>query len=203
MKYLAIDVSGDYLAVICRNDDIIKSKYLKMPGVKHSVSLMTVIEETAKEANLDLRQVEFFSSTTGPGSFTGIRIGVATIKGFSDAYYKPVLPVTTLEAIAYTDISGKNLSLIDAKHEHFYAQAFHNGSVSVAPSFISKEDVLKLQKDYKLLANGLIDGLLVKSVDIINGLKNAVENNLDRISDDVDDLKPFYLRLSQAEEGRK
>lgn len=203
MKYLAIDVSGDYLAVICRNDDIIKSKYLKMPGVKHSVSLMTVIEETSKEANLDLKEVDFFSSTTGPGSFTGIRIGVATIKGFADAYDKPVLPVTTLEAIAYTDISGKNLSLIDAKHDHFYAQGFYDGSVSLLPCFISKEEVLKLQKDYELLANGLIDGLLVKSVDIVLGLKNAVESNLDRISADVDDLKPFYLRLSQAEEGRK
>lgn len=203
MKYLAIDTSGDYLLVICRNDGVVKSYYEQMPGVKHSVSLMPIIEKISTEANLNLKAVDFFSSTTGPGSFTGIRIGVATIKGLADAYNKPVLPVTTLEAIAYTDINGCNLSIIDAKHDHFYAEGFKNGEISFEPKFISKEEILTLQKEYKLLANGLIDGLLVESVDMIKGLQNAVENNYARVSYNVDDLHPFYLRLSQAEEGRK
>lgn len=203
MKYLAIDTSGDYLLVICRNDEVIKSYFERMPGVRHSVSLMPIVEKTAEEAGLNLKDVDFFSSTTGPGSFTGIRIGVATIKGLADAYNKPVLPVTTLEAVAYTDINGCNLSLIDAKHDHFYAEGFKKGQISFSPKFISKEELEILQKEYKLLANGPIDGLFVENVDMIEGLKNAVENNLTRKTIDVDDLHPFYLRLSQAEEGRK
>lgn len=203
MKYLAIDTSGDYLLVICRNDEKFEYHYSQMPGVKHSVSLMPVIEEVSLKAGLDLSTVDFFSSTTGPGSFTGIRIGVATVKGFADAYFKPVLPVTTLEAIAYTDIDGKNLAIIDAKHGHFYAQGFTDGKVSFEPSFISLSEVNELGKDYKMLSNGLIGGLIDNPVDLVKGLKTAVESNLDRISSDVDSLHPFYLRLSQAEEGRK
>lgn len=203
MKYLAIDTSGDYLAVVCKNDDVVKFHFSKMPGVKHSVTLMPIIEEVAQNANLNLKDADFFTSTTGPGSFTGIRIGVATIKGFADAYNKPVLPVTTLEVIAYTEIDKKRLCLIDAKHDHFYAQAFDGKTETFKASFIDKETVLSFSQNHKLLANGPIDGLLEDSVDIIKGLMGAVEDNLDRISYDVDSLHPFYLRLSQAEEGRK
>lgn len=203
MKYLAIDTSGDYLVVICRNEDNVKTYYSEMPGVKHSVSLMPVIENVSIECGLNLKDVDFFVSTTGPGSFTGIRIGVATIKGFADAYKKPVLPVTTLEAIAYNDTEGKRLCLIDAKHEHFYAQGFDGKTVTFPPKYISLTEAESLKKEYKLCANGLIGGLNSDSVDIVKGLMGAIEDNLDRISDDVDSLHPFYLRLSQAEEGRK
>lgn len=203
MKYLAIDTSGDYLTVVCRNGDIVKSHFSLMAGVKHSVSLMPVIEEVSALANLDLKDVDFFSSTTGPGSFTGIRIGVSTIKGFADAYSKPVLPVTTLEVIAYNKISDNRLALIDAKHGNFYAEGYTGDQVTFPAKFINKEDVVSLQKSYKLIANGLMDGLLVETVDLVKGLVSAVEANLNRVSDDVDALHPFYLRLSQAEEGRK
>lgn len=202
MKYLAIDTSGDYLNVICRNGDVYKTYYSEMAGVKHSVSLMPVIEETAQSAGLNLKDADFFCSTVGPGSFTGIRIGVATIKGFADAYSKPVLPVTTLEAIAYTEI-GKRLAVIDAKHDHFYVEGLDGDEVTFPPKFISKEELIDLQKEYKLLANGLIDGFIDKVADLSQGLINAVESNISRITEDVDALHPFYLRLSQAEEGRK
>lgn len=202
MKYLAIDTSGDYLSVICRNGEVYKTYYSEMAGVKHSVSLMPAIEETAKNCNLDLKDADFFCSTVGPGSFTGIRIGVATVKGFADAYNKPVLPVTTLEAIAYTE-NGKRLAVIDAKHDHFYAQGFNGDMVTIQPKFISKEELIDLQKEYKIVANGLIEGFCDKVPDLIGGLINAVEGNTSRITENVDNLHPFYLRLSQAEEGRK
>lgn len=203
MKYLAIDTSGDYLTVVCRNDDTVKYHFSQMVGVKHSVLLMPIIEEVSNSAGLNLKDVDFFSSTTGPGSFTGIRIGVSTIKGFADAYKKPVLPVTTLEVIAYNSTVRTRLALIDAKHGNFYAEGYTDNQVTFPAKFIDKSQVLSLQNDYKLVANGLIDGLFVEKVDLTQGLISAVESNLSRINDDVDSLHPFYLRLSQAEEGRK
>lgn len=202
MKYLAIDTSGDYIVIVLRNGDEEICRNIKMPGVKHSVSLMPEIEEMSEELGLDLKDTDFFSSTTGPGSFTGIRIGVATVKGFADAYKKPVLPVTTLEAIAYTEI-GKRLAVIDAKHDHYYAQGFAGDKVTFLPEYISKEKLLELKEEYKILSPTIIDSVNNVPVDVTVGLKNAMEKYRERISFDVDSLHPFYLRLSQAEEGRK
>jgi len=202
MKYLAIDTSGDYLVIVMKNDDKILRRNEKTPGVKHSVTLMPAIEEMSDETGLNLKDVDFFACATGPGSFTGIRIGVSTIKGFADAYSKPVLPVTTLETLAYTEI-GKRLAVIDAKHDHYYAQGYTGDEVTFQPEYISKEKLIDLQKEYKTVSATPLEGIDVKIVDVSEGLICAIEKNLARVSYDVDSLHPFYLRLSQAEEGRK
>ncbi len=202
MKYLAIDTSGDYLVIVMKDGDKMLCRNQKIPGVKHSVSLMPEIENMSIELGLDLKEVDFFACTTGPGSFTGIRIGVSTIKGFADAYAKPVLPVTTLEALAYTEV-GKRLAVIDAKHDHFYAQGYDGDRVTFSPEYISKENLAGLTREYKAVSVTPIDGIDVEIVDISEGLISAIEKYISRISFDVDSLHPFYLRLSQAEEGRK
>ncbi len=203
MKYLAIDSSGEYLTVIAVNEEIKRIFYSPKCGVKHSENLMIEVENAVVAADLDLNDVDFFAAAVGPGSFTGIRIGVSTIKGFADAYKKPVLAVTTLDAIAYTESVGKRLAVINAKHGCFYVAGYDGQDLVLEPEFVNTERLLELEKEYELLVYEHIDGLLAKIVDVAEGLSVAINKKAHLKSLNTDDLCPFYLRLSQAEEGRK
>lgn len=202
MKYLAIDTSGKNLIVIAKNGDKEEIFFDPDCGLNHSVTLMDAVEQTAKKIELDLSSVDFFSCTLGAGSFTGIRIGVSTIKALCFAYKKPCLPLTTFDAIAYNRQGEKVLSLIDAKHNHFYAAAYDKNQTVIEPSYISLDDVLELEKDYKLLSFTEINGLSVEVVSLASGIKNFIEQNANSVSFDLECLSPVYVRKSQAEEGR-
>ena len=82
---------------------------------------MPLIDELFKDTNLTLDNIDLLACSQGPGSFTGIRIGIATIKAFADAKNIPVVGVTSLESLAYNITeSGLIVSLIDAKNENVY-----------------------------------------------------------------------------------
>ena len=121
MKYLALDTSGKRLTVLIRKD----SEYFVYTdencGVKHSVEVMPQIEQLLSKANLSLSEVDFFASVTGAGSFTGIRIGVSTIKALCLAYQKKAVAVTSFDTIAYNKKDEKVLAVINAGHGGYYA----------------------------------------------------------------------------------
>lgn len=202
MNYLAIDTSGNHLTAVLSVDEKIYEKFLPSSGVNHSVELMVCVEELFSAANVTPNEVDVFCSVVGPGSFTGIRIGVATIKGFADPTNKKVLAVTSFDTIAYNKTCEKVLAVINAHHDNFYVCGYENGKVSLQPSFTNLEQVKELSKEYKLLSYEPIDGLMVEIVSPLEGLKKAIEHNIANASGDVNSVKPFYLRLSQAEEGR-
>ena len=76
-------------------------------AMRHSVRLMGAIDGVLKEAKLSLDECDFFSAVVGAGSFTGIRIGIATAKGFCLAEGKPSLPVTSFDVAAYNALDGE------------------------------------------------------------------------------------------------
>lgn len=202
MNYLGIDTSGDYLAVVARKDEREKLSFTRLAGVKHSQTLMDEVEKVVLELGAEISDFEVFSCVVGPGSFTGIRIGVATVKGLADALGKRVLGVTAFDAIAYTEREGKVLAIVDAKHGNYYAAGYNNGEISFPPRFVSSAELDELQKEYTLCAALPVEGLPVKVTDVACGLALATEERrFDSVT--TEQLKPFYLRLSQAEEGRK
>lgn len=202
MNYLAIDTSGNHLTAVLSVDGKEYERFLPNSGVNHSVELMVCVEELFLAANITPNEIDVFCSVVGPGSFTGIRIGVSTVKGFADSTHKKVLAVTSFDTIAYNKTCEKVLAVINAHHDNFYVCGYENGKVVLEPAFTDLEQVKNLSKDYKLLSYELIDGLNVQVVSPLEGLKKALECNILNASDDVNSLKPFYLRLSQAEEGR-
>ena len=146
--------------------------------------------------------MDFIACVVGAGSFTGIRIGVSTVKALCFAYNKPCLSVTSFDTIAYNKKGGKVLSVIDAKHNGFYVCGYDNLEVCLEPSYIMKEQLLDLAKDYKLLSFEQIKDLNVEVVSSLDGFINAVANKKNEISFDLESLVPVYVRKSQAEEGR-
>ncbi len=199
MKCLAIDTSGAHLTVALIDGDKVFSDFTLDTGLKHSISLMPKIEEVIKKANVSLSEIDLFSAVIGPGSFTGIRIGVSTVKAFSYAFNKKVLPVTSFEVLEYNKPCGKNLAIIDARHDNYYACGYTDNRISIEPTFLSGEEILKLSSEYEVLSSNKGE-LVTTQCDLLKGLVEAVKAKIS-LGVDREELIPLYVKKSQAEEG--
>ena len=114
-NFLAIDTSCDHLTVVLHKDGEIFTCFLPDCSMKHSVSVMPAVEEVLQKANASLEDCDYFSAVVGAGSFTGIRIGISTAKGFCLATKKNSLPVTSFDVMAYNGVKGKILCLLPVR----------------------------------------------------------------------------------------
>jgi len=102
MKILAYDTSSKYLSVAVAKDGEILSNFHEDKGMSHSSLLIPTIDSVLKKANLKLKDIDVIALSIGPGSFTGLRIGVSTVKAISLALKIPAIGVPSLDVIAYT-----------------------------------------------------------------------------------------------------
>lgn len=202
MLTLAIDTSGDRLAVILigdKNDEIYSGDAM----LKHSLTLMPSIEKILTKNGVGLSDIDAFAAVTGPGSFTGIRIGVSTAKALAYANDKKVLAVTAFDLLAYNGVAGKKLCVIDALHGNFYACGFCGEEIVLKPCFITLEEVKNLSGQYTVIADKAIAGENFIVADMLSGLKNAVSAKAGEATFDRETLIPLYVKKSQAEENAK
>ena len=96
MKILAFDSSGMVASVALTEDDILLGEYTTNHKKTHSQTLLPMLDELMKMLSMDVKDVDVLALANGPGSFTGLRIGAATVKGLSLALDKPVVTVPTL-----------------------------------------------------------------------------------------------------------
>jgi tRNA threonylcarbamoyladenosine biosynthesis protein TsaB len=101
LKILAVDTSQKTASVAILADNVIRADVFVDSGRHHSEILLPAIENVLRLADLGVDEMDLFAVTIGPGSFTGLRIGAATIKGLSLATGKPVVGVSTLDALAH------------------------------------------------------------------------------------------------------
>jgi len=202
MNYLAIDVAQAYLTVAVKKGEERFVEHNPDNGVRHSVTLLPTVESVLSRAGLSLSDLDFIACTVGAGSFTGIRIGVATVKALCFSLKIPCLAVTSFDSISYNKACGKILAVINAKHGSYYACGYSDGKVCLPPEFISGERLLELQKEYKVLTYERIDGVQSEVVSPVDGLFLAVERKAEEKTFDLEKLTPLYVRKSQAEEGR-
>ena len=130
MKILAIDTSSKRCSVTILEDNNILINLYNDDEKTHSVKLMPMVDEAFKKTGLTLDDVQLLVCSVGPGSFTGVRIGIATVKAFADVKNIPVVGVSSLESLAYnvkniTNSSSLVCSLIDAKNENVYCGLYH------------------------------------------------------------------------------
>lgn len=200
MKFLGIDTSAKRLAVVAKNGEQVFLSDVDC-AMQHSVRLMGEVDAVLQRAQLSVKECDFIACVVGPGSFTGIRIGVATVKGLCFATEVPALAVTSLEAIAYAEEDENKLALVDAGHGHVYAQGF--GSVRLPAGFYSVEEALAAAQSSGaiLLSAEPVCGIETKQVDVSAGLLRSAEVLQGRIAP-ASELAAVYLRKSNAEEGR-
>ncbi len=122
MKVLGLDTSGMVAGVALWEDDIIRAEYSVNYKKTHSQTLMPMLEEMCRMAELDMKELDGIAIASGPGSFTGLRIGSATAKGLGLALNKPLVEVPTLEGLAYSLWGSDRLvcPLMDARRSQVY-----------------------------------------------------------------------------------
>lgn len=171
-------------------------------SMRHSVLLMNEIDKVLKAADLSLKKCEFFSSVVGPGSFTGIRIGISAIKGFCLATGKPSLPVTSFESMAYNSVDGKKcLGLVDALHDRYYVCGFQNGKQILSPVYLDCSEVLRLVREENYAPCAFEPLMLDTEIMLLDPVKGLRESVL-ALSESgrFGALEALYIRKSQAEE---
>jgi tRNA threonylcarbamoyladenosine biosynthesis protein TsaB len=139
MRVLAIDTSNDICSVAISEDGKIIDELHNEGEREHSQTLMPMIDEILRRNNLKLDDIDLLGCGTGPGSFTGIRIGIATVKAFNDAKKIPIVGVDALETQSYLAVMEKGnedckiISMIDARNDNAYFGIYrlHNGNLSI------------------------------------------------------------------------
>lgn len=222
MKILAIDTSAlAASAAICENEKII-AQYTRNTSHTHSETMLPMVNEILCASSLTTDDIDLFALSAGPGSFTGVRIGVSIIKGLTFGKNKPIASVSTLEALAYnlSGFKGIVCPVMDARRNQFYTALFKDGERLTPDLIITASELSERlsQYDYPVyftgdgyhLAKQLIVSDMIKDTPEHLRLQNAVcvamcarknyQNN-ENILDDSS-LRPIYLRASQAERER-
>ena len=226
MKILSLDTASQSCSVAIVADNIVLAELTVNHGRTHAEVLMGMIQRAIEMGNLSISDVDGFAATIGPGSFTGLRIGLSTVKGLAVATKKPVVGVSTLEALAYVFSFSQKLvcPMMDARKGEVYTAGYRfceNKMITVfKPRVIPPDLVVKNIKEPCILTG---DGA-VKYRDVFLdkiGSYTAVASpalNLIRAStvarlsmlrfekndiDDVGSLIPYYIRKSDAEKNIK
>lgn len=178
---LSIDTTTKKASVaICKNNEIILNEIDN--EITHSEKLLPLIDKSLKDNNITLNDIDCLALTIGPGSFTGIRIGIATVKAIAKVIDKKIYGITSLEllALGYVDTNHKYiLSTLDAKHNRVYFELYEViNNLLVPTNFYGNLPILEL---ISLLKQKDIQDFLVLS-DNIQILKEDFEKEFKHIS---------------------
>lgn len=218
MNILCIDTSSVYASCALLKDDQIISEKVILSGLVHSKSIMPLVEQVLDGANMDIEEIDIFSCVAGPGSFTGVRIGVCATKGLAQANNKPCYAVNTLDCLKENVPYFKTVCpILDARRSQVYSAVYEDGEIIREHDVCLLEDVLEFVKNKKTLFLG--DGVKVFKEKIIsvlgeNALFSLPQHNFLRASSGAyltlkaynenklityNELDAIYLRKPQAE----
>ena len=224
MKVLALDTSGPNCSVAVIDEEKVIANFNLNIGITHSEILLPLVDELNKFSKLTLNDIDVYACNVGPGSFTGLRIGIATIKGFALSLNKPVISVPTLTSLAYNVpyFDGTICAVLDAKNDNVYSALFkfENTPKMIGDYLTDSVEQLvdELKKyDSKILfvGSGAVafkDKFIqefgnrayfmpyhLNEQSAVSVAKIALEKAINNEYDNVDSLHPLYLRKSQAE----
>lgn len=224
MKIFAIDTSAKSASVALTEDGVIKGEFFINTMLTHSETLMPMTDALLKSTRIELSDIDCFAVNTGPGSFTGLRIGIAAIKGMAYALKKPCAAVSTLESMAYNLHSENTVlcAVMDARCNQVYNALFDISGE--APQRFCEDRALtidELSKELETIGKKVVlvgDGaqLCYKKMSGINCDLHIADENVrfqrasstaiaaeklfaDGKTISSEELMPQYLRLPQAQ----
>lgn len=222
MKILGVDTSTKIATIAVIDEEKVLGEYTLNQEMSHSENLIPMVKELLNNLDIKIEDIDLYGVAIGPGSFTGLRIGVAAVKSFAHLFKKPIVGVSTLQAMAYNlPYNEVVIPMIDARRDRVYTGVYswENGELKKikADDVVEMEDLLKELKDYaKIAVNG--DGSILHKDRLINNLNNVKFSTkgqnickatsvcelalLKFKNGEVDDfytLAPDYLRETQAQ----
>ncbi|MBE6718234.1 MAG: tRNA (adenosine(37)-N6)-threonylcarbamoyltransferase complex dimerization subunit type 1 TsaB [Ruminococcaceae bacterium] len=226
MKILALDSTAKTASVCISEEERLISIYSVTAGLNHSETLLPMVENALKTAQMNIDDIDMFAISDGPGSFTGVRIGVSLLKGLAFGKDKLCVGVSTLEALAYNlkGFKGVICPVMDARREQVYNALFMSDGKNITrltedraiPLNELQNELAEFKEDIYFCGDGY--DLAVRTVDVKTmetpillreqnaysvaqtALKKYNENKDGEYTDRV--LKPTYLRVPQAERER-
>lgn len=155
MKILATDTSATTASVAICEDSALLAEYTVNNGNTHSETLLPMVESTLAALSLEVADIDLFACSAGPGSFTGVRIGAATVKGLAFATEKPCVAVSTLEALAYNLLGygGFICPVMNARRSQVYTALFESDG-KVLKRLTEDEAISIAELDEKLASLG-------------------------------------------------
>lgn len=224
MLTLAFESSAKAASVALVEDGRLISQYSQCSALTHSRTLLPMAEDMLKNAELELAKIDLFAVAHGPGSFTGIRIGVSTVKGLAWAAGKPCVGVSTLEAMAWHGLAagGYICPVMDARRSQVYNALFkiEGGKpqrlcedrpialADLAGELQNLDTPVFLVGDGAELAERFLSGQGIACITAPENLRwqsawGVAMAARDKEPGNADSLLPVYLRLSQAERERQ
>lgn len=212
MKILAIDTTTKKAAVALKIDDNIYSKEIDNE-ITHSEKLLPLLDQILNEVGVNLKDIDLYAITLGPGSFTGVRIGIATVKAIAKVTDKKIFGTTSLELLALDGIKKATftpkyvLSLMDARNTRAYYNLYKYENEKLVSQNFAGNDYIKdiLDKVENMNLDNLLitidnnslglENVVVASLD----LKNIFELNMNSSLYDYLNLDAMYYRKSEAE----
>lgn len=224
MLILAFESSAKPASAALVKDGQLLSQYMQCSALTHSRTLLPMAEDMLKNAELKLSDIDLIAVAHGPGSFTGIRIGVSTVKGLAWASEKPCVGVSTLEAMAWHGLAagGYICPVMDARRSQVYNAIFkiENGRpvrmTEDRPIALEElaEEVTALGAPVFLIGDGAalcFEYFTAHGIPCVMAPDNLRWQDAwgvamaaaDKTPGNADELLPVYLRLSQAERERQ
>lgn len=213
MLILATDASTQAAtaAVLC--DGQIVCEYTQNQKKTHSVKLLPMIEQMLSDVDLTLQNIDVFACGIGPGSFTGLRIGVATVRAFAKTQEKPAVAVNTLEALAYNAswYGGSVCAMVFARENECYYAVYQHGQCITAPNVDTVENILKQVPDNTVfVGDGAVHHASMVGTERVLGTKHSLVSaaSMAYVAEtkvlrgetvSAEGLVPLYLRKCQAE----
>lgn len=218
MKILSIDTASNICTVTILEDKTCVKELIVNDTRNHSEKIMPLIEQIFNDTNLTLQDIDLIVCDKGPGSFTGIRIGVGTVLAFKDSLNMQCVGISSLEALAYNvNTEGYICSLIDAKNSNVYFGLFklENGEYTQVDNleFRNIDEVINILKQYTSPISFVGDGAIINQEILKSNFSNCTfcsKNELSSYSLGIagyntykkgisTSVMPLYLRKSQAE----
>jgi len=211
MKILSISTSSNTASVALLEDNRCIQELNICNEKTHSEKLMPLVDELLTSNNVTLSDIGLIACDNGPGSFTGIRIGVASVKAMAEAKNIPVVSCSSLEGLAY-NVTGFDYicSILDARNNQVYCAIFDKNYNLVSDYFA--DDISNLLSIFKQYENLVFVGDGSKYVNNSTDFDNTIHSknigicgykkHLQGLSTNADNLSVLYLRKSQAERMR-
>lgn len=206
MISLFIDTSSSDVSIAIIKDKNILASISKETPNEHSIYTVKYLDDILKESNLNPEDIDKIMIVNGPGSFTGVRIGVTVAKTYAYLLKKDIITISSLKMLALSTDHDYIMSLIDAKHDNYYIGLYDKDN-----NEIIKEQLIHIDKLLEII-NKYNPKLVSDNDIIINNIKvpkqkldfvKIVEYYKDNKTLNPHSVVPNYLKLPQALEDKK